>query len=275
MTSHVKIGWAPLALALGLVLLPGWLLADKPQKPAPAGETVEMFSAIKDGQIEVQLIPKDSTQCRVLVKNKTDKPLSVKLPEVFAGVPVLAQGAIANPAGGGMGGRGNRGMGGMGGGQGFGGGMGGMGMGGMGGMMGGMGGGMFNVAPEKVGQFKVTTVCLDHGKAEPKPNMKYEIKPLEEYTDKAGVREILSMLGQGAVQQRVAQVATWHFNNNMSWQQLAAKELKFADGRRQSYFSAQELQAAMQVAVKAANLAEQHKKAAPQPVSASASLSQK
>jgi len=58
---------------------------------APADEVVEMFSGIEKGQIEVQLIPKDSTQCNVLVKNKTDKPLSIKLPEAFAGVPVLAQ----------------------------------------------------------------------------------------------------------------------------------------------------------------------------------------
>ena len=40
------------------------------------------------------------------------------------------------------------------------------GMGGMGGGMGGMGGGMgmFNVPPEQVGQLKVATVCLEHGK---------------------------------------------------------------------------------------------------------------
>ena len=46
---------------------------------------------MEKGQIAVKLIPKDSTQCRVLIENKTDKPLTVKLPETFAGVPVLAQ----------------------------------------------------------------------------------------------------------------------------------------------------------------------------------------
>ena len=57
----------------------------------PTDQTVEMFAAIEKGDIAVKLIPKDSTQCRVLIENKTDKPLNVKLPEAFAGVPVLAQ----------------------------------------------------------------------------------------------------------------------------------------------------------------------------------------
>ena len=65
----------------------------------PADKTVEMFEAIQNGQIAVQLIPKDSTQCCVLIKNKTDQPLNVKLPEAFAGVPALAQAAGAAQAG--------------------------------------------------------------------------------------------------------------------------------------------------------------------------------
>jgi hypothetical protein len=108
--------------------------------PSPAGEDVELFAAMKQGLVEVQLIPKDSTLCRVFVKNKSGKPLNVKLPDAFAGVPVLAQAGVGVP-GGGLGGGGRRG--GYGGGssyggggmnQGFGGGFGGMGGMGMGGM---------------------------------------------------------------------------------------------------------------------------------------------
>ena len=50
-----------------------------------------MFAAIEKGDISVKLIPKDSTESQVLIKNETDKPLNVKLPDAFAGVPVLAQ----------------------------------------------------------------------------------------------------------------------------------------------------------------------------------------
>ena len=68
--------------------------------------------------------------------------------------------------------------------------------------MGGMGGGIMNVAPEKVGQCKVTTVCLEHGKAEPREAIPYEIKPLETVTTNPGVRELCQMLGNGQLNQR-------------------------------------------------------------------------
>ena len=110
--------------------------------------TVEMFSAIQRGDIAVKLIPKDSTQARVLIENKTDKPLNVKLPDAFAGVPVLAQSGRSGHGSSGSSRSNSSGS------QSTGGGMGGM----------GGGSGMFNVAPEKVGQLKVTTICLEHGK---------------------------------------------------------------------------------------------------------------
>ncbi len=130
----------------------------------PTAQTVDMFAAIEKGDISVKLIPKDSTESQVLIENETDKPLNVKLPDAFAGVPVLGQNFGGGGAAGGAGHHGssssnknnnqNQGMGG-----------------GMGGMM---GGGMMNVPPEKVGKFKVPTVCLDHGKAEPRAAIPYD-----------------------------------------------------------------------------------------------------
>jgi hypothetical protein len=150
------------------------------------------------------------------------------------------------------------------------GGMGGMGMGGMG----GMGMGMFNVPPEKVGKFKVTTVCLEHGKHEPRPKMPYEIKPIDEYTDRVEVRELCRMLGTGRMPQRVAQAAAWHLANDMSWQELAAKQLRFANGRRTPYFRPQEIRAAMQAVAMATQLAEQRRQSE-SPGSSVDSLSQR
>ena len=198
----------------------------------PNDETVEMFEAMEAGQIGVKLIPKDSTQARVIIKNKTGKPLNVRLPKAFAGVPVLAQ------------------MGGMGGGQGVGGGMGGMG-----------GGGMFNVPAEKEANFKVACVCLEHGKPEPRAQMAYSIKPIESFTTKPGVAEMLTELGEGRVSQRAAQVAAWHLNNDMSWETLAAKQIKLADGRSYPYFSADELLAGRQIVDEALAAAELEEKA--------------
>lgn len=231
------------AIALAVLATPAWT-ADHSQQAsdtdssASTNETVEMFKAIQNGQIDVQLIPKDSTLCRVRIKNKTTRPLNVRLPDAFAGVPVLAQ----------MGGRGTGSSGGRQGNmaQSFGGGMGGM-MGGMRGM-GGMGRGMFNVKPEVVGQLEVPIVCLEHGKPEPRAKVKYEIKPVASFTDKAGVYELCQILGTGQIDQRAAQAAAWNLNNGMSWQQLAAKRLHYANGTTRPYFQPQELQAAVRLA---------------------------
>jgi hypothetical protein len=198
----------------------------------------------------------------VLIKNKTDKPLTVKLPEAFAAVPVLAQlngGAgprsstttstsTTQALGGGMPGM----MGGM------------PGM--MGGMPGGMGGGMWrNVPPEKIAQIKVPVVCLEHGKPDPRPAIPYEIKPLEEFSTTPGLREVLHALGSGQVSQRVAQAAAWHLQNGMSFQELASKQLRFANGARCAYFSPAEIRAAMQLVAKAKQQAETHPQPTPSP----------
>jgi hypothetical protein len=258
------------SLAVALAMVPAVLLAgDQPARLMtrsgpndPNATTIDMFDGIANGDIAVKFIPKDSTQARVLIENKTDKPLSVKLPAAFAGVPVLA--AVA-PQGGAQGG-GQQGQQTP---QPAGGGMGGMGMPGMGG-----GGGMFNLPPEKIGQLKVATVCLEHGKTEPRPAIPYEIKPIESVTANPETQEICRMLGTGQINQRAAQVAVWHYNNNISWQDLAAKQLRHADGTSQPYFSPLEIRAGMQLGAVATRMAEQRKQQQATPSSSTPTSSQ-
>lgn len=223
---------------------------DKSQASEPAA-TVEMFAGMKSGDIDVKLIAMDSTKGNVMITNKTKKPLTVQLPKAFAGVPVLAQRGNAGGlgGGGGVGGMGgmNQGMGGgMGGGM-MGGGMmggGGMGMGGMG--MGGMGGFM-NIAPEKTTKFKVPLVCLEHGKKDPRPSVPYEIVPIDSFTKNASVQQLCAMLGEGKLDQRVAQVAAWNLANGLSFEELAAKRLEVFGSAPQPYFSMAEVQAAVAI----------------------------
>ena len=235
---------------------------SKKAQPAEELEQVEMFEAMKEGKIEVQLIPKDSSVATVVITNKGDKPVNIKLPATFAGVPVLAQMGMGGMGmggmgmgGGGMGGMGmGGGMGGMGmGGMGGGGmgGMGGMGMGGMGGMggggMGGMGG-MFRVAPDKPGKFRVNCVCLEHGKTEPNSRVKYTVIPLDSFSKDPRVATVCRLLGQGTIGQHTAQAATWHLANGLSWEQLAHKnrsESKYTGNV--PYFHPAELNAAMRL----------------------------
>jgi hypothetical protein len=93
-------------MALAFPLLVG--AADR--APADA-QRVELFEAMQAGQIVVRLIPKDVKQANVLIENKTKRPLTIELPDAFAGVPVNAQlGGRGGMGGGGLGGMGGGGM---------------------------------------------------------------------------------------------------------------------------------------------------------------------
>lgn len=254
-----------LLLVVGVCLVGTNLHAAK-RRALPEGDQVELFAAMQDGQLEVQFIPKDATQAMVMLKNKTKRPLNIKLPEAFAAVPVAAQigGRGGGLGGGGLGG-GGLGGGGLGGGggtqQAMGGGMGGMGGGGMGGMggggMGGMGGGMFNVKAERVGKFKVATVCLEHGKPDPNPRIPYTLKPIKEFTNDAKVIEVCKMLGYGSVDQLSAQAAAWNLTDGLAWNELAHKvKVKHLNGQIELYFSRQHVQRAIQIVVEASRRAE-------------------
>jgi len=221
----------------------------------PAHPSVDLFEGMKDGRLEVRMIPKDVAGGNVLITNKTDQPLNIKLPDSFAGVHVLGQfgGNITSGVGQGAGGA-------FGGGGGGGGGAGGAG-GGLGG-----GGGMFNVAPEKIGKLPYVSVCLEHGKPDPKSTMRYEVRSLESFTTNPQVRETLALLGRGAISQRIAQILAWRHNSNMSWEVLAAKQIeRLGGGGSYPYFSADEMRAALQVDKHIAETLEAREKSAALP----------
>ena len=230
-----------LAAVLGLLLVPVALMAaerrsrmaTKPQ----ATPAVDMFAAMKSGDIDVKLIQKNADEANLIFTNHTRQPLNVKLPDAFAGVPVLAQlGGGGGGFGGGGGGGGQQGTGG--GGGGFGGG---------GGGQGGGGGGVFNIAAEKVSQLKIATVCLEYGKKEPRAGVPYEIKPIETFTSNAEVQELMKLFGDGRVNQRVTQAAAWHLANDISWDKLSAKRIEHLDGASEAYFSNEEIRDAMKM----------------------------
>ena len=129
-------------LAFGL----SWTVAASPKKRIvikkqnvdPQAETVELFDGINKGLLDAHLVPHNADGGNVFIENKTDRPLTVKLPKAVAAVQVLKQGFGGGGGGAGRGGRGGGAGGGAGGGgaaQSMGGGMTG------GGMGGGMGGG--------------------------------------------------------------------------------------------------------------------------------------
>ncbi len=275
-----------LSLAVSLSAVGVVRAADKATETSKVDESkaVELFQAMDQGLVEVKLIPKNSLQSSIQVTNKTDKEIVVDMPTAFAGVPVLAQpgmmggmgmggrggmgggmgaggfgGGMFGEAGGMGGGRGGRGgMGGQGGrsggnqsvGGGMGGGRGGMGgMGGMGGGRGGRGGGgMFSIAPNKTHKQSVRTVCLEHGKKEPRSTVKYTIMPIDSYTDNKTTQVLCSMLGDEELDQNAVQAAVWCAENGLSMEELAAKKKQASrNNLPESYFKAGELQLGMQL----------------------------
>jgi hypothetical protein len=217
---------------------------------AEADVPADLFDAEERNLVSLRYIPNDARSAQIIVTNLTGRPLSLRMPAGFAGVPVLAQ--MGGMGGGGGGARGGFGAGGIGGGggQATGGGMGGGGMGGgMGGMggggMGGMGGGAFSIPPERTRVFKVPTVCLEHGKPEPTPRQAYKVGRITSFSSDPRLALVLETLGRGEIPQKVAQAATWHLANGLSWEKLAAEKIDHAGGvPDEAYFSAAELQAA-------------------------------
>ena len=219
-------------------------------------ERVEMFSAMDDGRIDVKFIAKDSTTATVLIRNKTDVPLSIELPNAFAAFHAQIGGGAIGGGGGGLG-AGVGGAGGGGGAQAAGGGFGGGGGGaGFGGAGGGGGGGFFSLAPDKVRKIKTAIVCLEHGKPEPTARMKYIIRPIESFTKDPRVAEVCRMLGRRELHQNIAQAATWNLQG-VDWTELSAMnrvELKLAN-YYERFFNAHELAIAREAIVEASRRA--------------------
>jgi hypothetical protein len=220
-------------------------------------KTVKLFDAIQDGLVDVKVTAYDSKHAKVSVKNKTTEPLKVDLPTSFALVPVLPQygggygGGSYGGGGYGSSGYGNSGYGSSGyGSSGYGN------SGGYGGRSSGGYGRSYNIPAEKIVSQTLHTVCLDHGKADPNPKVRYEIRPIADVTKKTEVQVLCQMLGDGYVDQSVAQAAAWNLNNDMSWDELNAKTRRVMGEPERPYFEPGLLEAAQKITEEAAKLAE-------------------
>lgn len=107
---------------------------------------------------------------------------------------------------------------------------------------------MFRVEPDKTRKFKIDCVCLEHGKRDPNPRMKYKIVPIEQINNDPRVSKLCELLGYGKVPQNTVQAATWHMANGLSWDELAHKnriESKYTGNVR--FFNPIELRTAFEL----------------------------
>lgn len=223
------------------VVIGGELFAAAP--PAAAAEAGDLFAALKSGDVEAKVVVRDQHHVRVFLKNPSKRPLSVKLPEVLAARPILAQNNFFNPQGNGQGlstttssQQPAQAVGGptsSGSSRGF------------------NGGPIFNIPPESVREIKIDAVCLEHGKPNPKNTMPYELVKLEEVCKEPAVESLLVRYGQGGLDRDVVQAAAWNLANGLSWDKLAAMSEQVAINAERPIYTPQQLQAARQLTERA------------------------
>lgn len=198
-------------------------------KAAEGFEEVDLFQAIEDGQIEAGVIQKNMKEGRLFIENKSDKPLTVRIPATFGTRPIASQMQIGRQDD--------------------------LeqlfGTGGSGGMMNNM-----NIPPEKVVSMKYESLCLEYGKPVPNSRSNYELAKIEDVTDKEEVKEICKLIGTG-VDHGSLQFAAWHLNSGVAPQRLASDTVLHANGKRTTYFSEAQVKAGMILSQRARAVAQQ------------------
>jgi hypothetical protein len=223
------LGWTLILLLAAVLLLPGIALAKTPLKktraeqPAAAeAQTVELFAAIEANQVSVRFVPRDDKLAHVYITNTSNQALNVQMPKAFAGTPILAQFAQQPGQVGVNLARNSAPQ-----------------------TLGGVqqpngpnnppnifqrpGQNMFNIPIGKTHDMRASCVCLEYGKPTPNASMPYTIAKLDSVTQSPEVQPLLEQFADGAIDQPVAQLLAWHFNNHMSFDQMA--RLDFAPGR--------------------------------------------
>lgn len=227
------------------------LLAEDDSAVSSSDEplSVELFDAVDSGQVEVHVTAHSYAQVSLRVRNKTDRILAVQLPDVFAAVPVpklsRRQRSLSVP---------NNNVLGQGNSQ------------GVGGSLADLGqpvsdeededvaevaakgqGAVLTIAAKKTVTEKVDSFCLEFGKPDPNRRISYKLVRLEDFNEKAALRELLREYGAGECQQRVAQLAIWHVANGVPWERLAHIRLGRSPGGGRRTFSEDEVLAAQKL----------------------------
>jgi hypothetical protein len=239
-----------LALVVATLGLPPATAGERDPNRRGAAQELDLFEGLQSGEVAVRFIPRDAASGTVLITNLTMRPLAIRLPAAFAGIPVLAQVGPGNGRNGANNANnaGNQSVGGAfpGIGQGNG------------------APGLFNIDAGRARKLKTVSVCLEHGKPEPAPRVPYELAPLARYTTDRAVIEVVNKLGQGQIDQPAAQAAAWHLTDRIGWQELASQtRIEHLDGTSEPMFTAAQLDRARQLVESAVRLAAQPATASP------------
>lgn len=225
--------------------------AEAPQ----AEKGIDLYVAVAEGAVEARVIARDAYHLRVFLKNPGKETVRLQMPAVIAARPVdlaaaqdpakqnLAQQNFFNP------GANN-------GGNSFG--------------TGSQGGGktqavsgpppfgitnnasnnqqgqnnVFAIPPDSTREFRVATVCVEHGKPNPRSMVKYELVRPEEVGVGPELADALVSYGRGESDQDAMQAAAWHLANGKTWGELRKMSRMTAVNAQSPVFTSQELAAA-------------------------------
>jgi hypothetical protein len=210
------------------------------------GETAaELFAAIDQGTVEAKVIVRDQYHARVILRNKTDAPLTLKLPDAFAARPVLAQQNFPFPSG-------NQNQqqpqpqavsgpfSSQSGNQGF----------NFGGNQGGQNqnffgnNNVFNIAPESVRSISIKCFCVELGKPNPRSIHPYELVKFGEVGGDPKLAAVFDRYARGDLDREAVQAAVWHVVNEKSWDELGKLSRRIALNADAPIFSRQQLRLA-------------------------------
>lgn len=218
---------------------------DRAELTTRSNTAADFFELLEDECIEVQFIPLASSHANVIVTNRTNRELEIQLPSAFGAIHVLGQfaprggrlggGQGVAPGGGQPGfpqngimpggfaqGGGQQGLG-----QNLGGGFGrgNFGQGQNGNLGPGFGRGLFRLEPDASKKLSVDTVCLQYGRPDPRPTMRYKLVPLAEVCPAESLEHetivrLCQELGRNEISQRAAQAIAWKLTNDLDWNSL-------------------------------------------------------
>jgi hypothetical protein len=253
-----------LGLAAVVSVAPGWGQEKDPSaKEAAAASAepreVEFYSALQEQMVDVQVVPSSYSSLAMRVRNNTQQPLKVRLPDAFAAVPAARMQArqmmqmqgvpasLSNIVGEGYGGNSQ----------------------GLGASLAGPWWGEALVQeqpaanapqaqqpapahlllpPGKMLQAQIPCFCLEFGKPDPESRVPYVICPLDELNNRPAVSEVLRQFVPQGINQYVAQLAIWHLATDVPWQMLSQVQFPRVRGSRGHRVTPQELLSARQLA---------------------------
>lgn len=210
---------------------------------------VELFEGMKQKLLTARVAPVSAYNSSVYITNKTDQPLTVKVPPAVSSVHILAQvggpgqgpglanGLLNDLQGLNQPAQGNSQA--------------------VGGNLAPVGNnnqnqnfnfqGLFTIPPEKTVGLRLRSVCLEHGKPCPSRAKTYELRPIESQVQDKALVLLLRKFNPRRDDWEMMQAIAWHLSSHMDWQELASKRKQEIVGGGVPYFQPEQLAAARKV----------------------------